>query len=504
MKIRYLAVFLMLLFLGECTRPGKQAKTASPVVRQPAVAGAFYPSKPEDLRAMVRGFLDRAKKTSVEGDIIGLLVPHAGYIYSGLTAAHSYKVIGQTHWDTVIIIGTSHRPGPGVLRGGFGLIPSGSFVTPLGSVPIDADTAGAILAGGGGFTEDAESHLTEHSIETQLPFLQVVLGDFTFVPIVVGMADYASLEKGVQVLSRVLAGKKALLIASSDLSHYPADKDARRVDAEDLSALTSMDPVRFKDTCAHSLHEGVAGLEVAACGEDAVLLTLMTAIKLGATRAALLSYADSHDSGGEAQRVVGYGAVAFYRTRSGAADLISPGGRKALLTLSRRTLVSLLTQRRAAAGEEPGPGSDEELARPLGAFVTLKKRGDLRGCIGNIVGGKPLYESVRDMTAAAATQDPRFPPVAAGEIKDITIEISVLSPLRKIGNAGEITMGTHGVVIQNGLRTGVFLPQVATETGWNREEFLNELCTQKAGLPSGCWKDKSTEVYVFTAQVFSE
>jgi len=509
MRRRIIIPVIIITLLASATIGGCRGciKTKEATVRKPAVAGSFYPADPDELRKMIQGFLSAAKKPEPEGDLIALLAPHAGYMYSGLAAAHSYKMLEGTNWDTVVIIGASHRPSPYVMKGWFTIVPKGSFETPLGMVGIDSRIARDILEGGAMFTADAASHHLEHSIEVQLPFLQVVLKEFKLVPILVGRAEYSDIEEGAMVIARALKGKKALLIASSDLSHYPADDAARKSDTGVLDALSSLDPARFKERCSLAVKKGIPGLEVAACGEDAILLTLLTSIALGSNRAGILFYANSHDAGGAPDAVVGYGAMAFYRGRpkrtgqEEALEPISPKGQKMLLSLARETIKSFLTHKKVPALKEY---EEEELNRPLGVFVTLREAGSLRGCIGNIVGGQPLYESVRDMAVAAATQDPRFPPVAASELKDISIEISVLSPIRRIGDVKEIVLGKHGVIIRKGVRSGLFLPQVADETGWDLQRFLNEICTQKAGLSTECWKDKEAEVSVFTVQVFEE
>ncbi len=490
------------LVLTGCTKPAGRDVPVPGTIRAPAVAGSFYPADPERLRAMVRGFLEKAKKTALEGDLVALLVPHAGYEYSGLVAAHAYALLQGTRWDTVVIIGTSHRPAPPVIRGGVSVITAGSFATPLGRVRIDSATAGALLRAGAPFTEDAASQALEHSVETQLPFLQTVLGDFLFVPIVVGRTSESDLEAGAAALASALAGRKALLIASSDLSHYPSDRDARRVDADTLAALASLDPSRFRGACSLAMTRGTPGLEVPACGEDAILLTLRTAVRLGAAAATRLAYADSRDAGGPPESVVGYGAMAFTRGpgRSSSGERISPSGGRTLLALARRTLTAHLSP----GAPRPSISADPELLKPQGAFVTLRKAGVLRGCVGTLVPDRSLVETVKEMTIAAASLDSRFPPVTREELGGISIEISVLSPLKRIRSVGEISLGTDGVLIKDGVHTGVFLPQVAGETGWDLPRFLDELCAQKAGLPRGCWKDPRTEIYSFTAQIFEE
>ncbi|PIQ90995.1 MAG: AMMECR1 domain-containing protein, partial [Candidatus Omnitrophica bacterium CG11_big_fil_rev_8_21_14_0_20_41_12] len=148
--------------------------------------------------------------------------------------------------------------------------------------------------------------------------------------------------------------------------------------------------------------------------------------------------------------------------------------------------------------------TDPVLNQKMGAFVTLNKHGQLRGCIGNLVGSQPIYSTVLDMAIQASVGDPRFPKLSLSELEDVEIEISVLSPLERINSAEKIELGKHGVLVKKGFNSGVFLPQVATETGWSKEEFLNRLCSDKAGLPENAWKDKNTELYIFNAEVFSE
>jgi len=171
-----------------------------------------------------------------------------------------------------------------------------------------------------------------------------------------------------------------------------------------------------------------------------------------------------------------------------------------LLNIARETLVSYLSGRELPPIEE----NDPVLQERRGVFVTLKKNGELRGCIGYIEGIEPLANAVRDMAIQSATSDPRFPPVNYKDLKDIKIEISVLTPLKKIKDTGEIVLGRDGVIVKKGYRQGVFLPQVAEETGWSKEEFLSNLCMYKAGLPPDAWKKGDIEIYIFQAEVFSE
>ena len=181
-------------------------------------------------------------------------------------------------------------------------------------------------------------------------------------------------------------------------------------------------------------------------------------------------------------------------------SLLNQAQKRRLLEIARKTLEDYLGKGEAEKIKEDDPALNEE----MGAFVTLHKSGELRGCIGSMIGKGPLYLTIQNMAIAAATQDPRFPSVTKGELKDIDIEISVLSPMKKIDDPSKITMGKHGVLIQSGFRSGVFLPQVATETGWDRDTFMNNLCAHKAGLPADAWKKGKCEIFIFTAEVFGE
>lgn len=173
--------------------------------------------------------------------------------------------------------------------------------------------------------------------------------------------------------------------------------------------------------------------------------------------------------------------------------------KKALLAIARKTIDARLTGR-------PMPEFQlvsEVLKEKKGAFVTLKKHDHLRGCIGYIEARKPLYRTVREMALAAAFDDPRFPPLKTDELKNVTIEISILSPLKEVKDIGEITVGVHGLYITKGFHSGLLLPQVATEYGWDRLTFLQETC-YKAGLQRDAWKEKDAIVYIFSAEVIGE
>jgi AmmeMemoRadiSam system protein B/AmmeMemoRadiSam system protein A len=474
-------LFVLVLFLSACcpapTPPTSATSFPSSTVlpgqvRRSVVAGSWYPGDPDELTRMVDGML--AAVEPVDGEPIGLIVPHAGYAYSGQVAAYGFKQLEGVAYDVAVIIAADHQP---PLSNPISVWAGGGFETPLGVVPVDVGLAQALIAADPRITFDPAAHEGEHMIEIELPFLQRVCPGCRIVPVLMGNAEEETVEALAGALLKVLPGKRAVVIASSDLSHYPAYEDALTVDGTTLGAIETFDPAQVRAAVAASMAKRVPNLATCACGEGAILVTMRVAAGLGA------------------DTVVGYGAVMFWRYES--PDLTESQQEK-LLTLARSTLESYLSDGTIPAHETDDP----VLARRSGAFVTLKEKGELRGCIGHLRADLPLYQAVQQMAVAAATEDPRFPPLTLEELADVTIEISVLSPFRRLTAVEQIEVGTHGLVIVKGGRQGLLLPQVPVEQGWDREEFLDNLCL-KAGLETGCWRENAT-LYTFTAVVFGE
>jgi len=456
-------------------------------VMKPVVAGSFYPAEPLILAGRIDGYLKQAAPPKIDGDIIALNCPHAGYEYSGPVAAYGYKLISDKKFDTVVIIGLSHH----LAFDGVSILESDFYETPLGKVPIDAEFTKRLMKSGKGTVYfEPRAFEDEHSMEVQIPFLQRSLKDFKIVPLVMGKPDYSTCKKLAQALVRTIndSNERVLIVASTDLSHRLAYRDAIAKDQVTLSEIMRFDAERF----AVKVSEGECEL----CGSGPVLSALFAGGELGANRVKVLKYANSGDTAGDKSRVVGYGSIAIYREED---DMLNAAQKKRLIEIARQTMEAYIKDGNITEFKEEDPA----LLRVQGAFVTLHKSGELRGCIGNIIGQEPLYLTVRDMAVESSTRDPRFPPVTASELKDIKIEISVLSEPKAVVKVDEITMGTHGVILKQGFRSAVYLPQVATETGWARDEFLSNLC-RKAGLPPNAWKDKNTELLTFTAQVFNE
>lgn len=505
-----LSVIAVLSLAFTFSLPGtkKGPKGAVPV-RKAAVAGGFYPGNKADLEKLVDALLAQAGPPAIKEPLRAIMVPHAGYVFSGPIAAYAYKELEGRDVRTVVLIGNSHRHN----FAGIALYAKGAFETPLGLVSVDEAFAAKLLAADPAIQDRPEIHEDDHVLEVLLPFLQRVLKDFQIVPVLFG-GDTSELARKFADTLSPLVNDKVLIVASADMSHYPPYAEAVTSDRKILAAIESGKTEALDATLRLLKGEGVPQAETFLCSPSGVRVAMLLAQNAGDAGPVLLKYANSGDSpAGDKSRVVGYGALAFVAKKNAPAapnapknetseeeNVFSPKEQEELLGIARATVESYVRTGKAPAF---APAS-AALKQPLGTFVTLKKNGQLRGCIGRFDASGPLYKTVQQMAVSAATQDPRFTPVRAGELPQMEYEISVLSPLRKVPNADAIVLGKHGVTISKGFHYGVFLPQVATETGWSKEEFLSELCSQKAGLPRDCWEDPKTTLQIFTANVFSE
>jgi AmmeMemoRadiSam system protein B/AmmeMemoRadiSam system protein A len=494
-------------FGAGCRAPAVAAEEQAGV-REPAVAGQFYPEERARLAAAVDGFMEDA--VAADGNRpIAIVVPHAGYVYSGQVAADGWRQAAAQAYDTIVLLGTNHTSGD--LRR-VSVFPGSGLRTPLGVAPIDQALTAALLKDADTTVADASAHLREHSIEVHVPFVQRLFPKATVVAAIVPGGEGGLPARFGRTLGRVLANRRALIVASSDLSHYPSAGDAVAVDRRTLEAMATLDVGRFRAAADGQLTRGVKELVTCACGEAPVAAAMTAAVLLGATRGRVVSYANSGDLPvGEPDRVVGYGAVAFSAGPAGvdtsalvrpspspAQDLLPAGDRAVLLGLARRTITRYLQSGMLPLGRPLSAGVE----RSQGVFVTLRKKGELRGCIGQMTPSGPLRRLVGTMAYAAAFEDPRFSKVQAGEMKDIEIEISLLTPFREVPSASAILPGRDGVLLQKGRASAVFLPQVATEEGWGRDELLDNLCV-KAGLARGCWQS-GAKLSTFQAEIFKE
>lgn len=454
-------------------------------------AGTWYPGSEQELKNAIKDYLDGARARD-HGQVRALIAPHAGYVYSGPVAGFSYRAVINKEYDLVIVIGPSHRHG----FEGASVDMAAGRRTPLGNVPFDLDRAKKLRKECRVVTYDAMAHSQEHSTEIQMPFLQVVLKKFKALEIVMGTQDWetcAALADGIVAIAR---GQKVLVVASSDLSHYHRQAEAEALDKHVIKAVRDFDPGLLSRELSEDSCE--------ACGGGPIITAMLAAKKMGADGAEILAYATSAETSGDRTQVVGYLAACLYEKGAGAdsekvgVELGFTEEEKAQLKkIATRTIEAVVRSKDVPEFE----AFTGRLNEPFGVFVTITKAGNLRGCIGHIVADQPLYRITSEMAKAAAQCDPRFDPLTVEELDEIEIEISVLTPFEPVTDFKEIVIGRDGLIVRRGYCTGLLLPQVATDYGWTVEEFLEHTCN-KAGLPKKAYREKGTEIFKFSAQVF--
>jgi AmmeMemoRadiSam system protein B/AmmeMemoRadiSam system protein A len=474
---------------------------AKETVQQPVVAGMFYPGDKATLKMMVERDLKAAPVKKLKGHLVALIAPHAGYRYSGKVAGYAFKQLENRKYKTVVVIAPSHRM---PLRGA-ALSTRDVYRTPLGDIPIAKDVVKRMIKKYAWAEDDQRPFKMEHSLEVELPFLQVMLKDFKVVPIIVGTHDKAILNSIAQSIHEELPGDDVLVVASTDLSHYKPYDEAVKVDKKTLGYIERGD-------CEAFLAAEKTG-KVLACGAGPTYIAMKIWKLKGGGDIEVLQYLNSGDTAGDKSKVVGYAAIALltkgstrYEVRGAEYEKQTPPNSEFTLTESEKeTLLKLAhdTVMAHVSGKKLPPiKTDNPKFKANGAtFVTLRKDGHLRGCIGHIIAREPLIENVRNMAIQASSHDPRFPPVRKDELKDIDVEVSVLTPPQPLLNPLEVRVGTDGLIIQRGFNRGVLLPQVPTEQGWNKDQYLRGIC-RKAGMEPTCWKD--AKLKKFQAIVFGE
>ncbi len=498
-KVYWLVALLIAIMAIAAVRHVRAADAQS--VRQAGVAGGFYPADPKTLAAMIDDMLAHASPPPINDPILAVVAPHAGYQFSGPVAAYTYAALKGRKFSRVVVIAPSHYEAfdfTSVYEGD-------AYATPLGTVPVDKAFAKQLVQMSPTIKFSSQGHVptekgAEHALEVELPWLQRVLGDFELVPVVMGDQSYESSRALGVALAKLIQGKDkdkdTLIVASSDLSHYHPYDEAVKIDHKTLTALQAWDYFSMSRNFEARIWE--------ACGGAPIVAAMIAAERMGANQAVVLKYANSGDTTGDHSRVVGYSADVFLKVPSGKTvepQFSLTGHEKSeLLALARKSVEYAVREKKPY---EPTASASEVLNEERGAFVTLRKSGELRGCIGYTSAVKPLYMTVRDTATFAALQDPRFPPVSASELSQIDYEVSVLSPLRRVLDVRQIKVGQHGLLMKNGAYEGILLPQVPVDEKWDRKTFLEETCA-KAGMPSGCWKDENTDIFMFTAVVFGE
>ena len=448
-------------------------------IKAPAVAGAFYPADAVALRQTVDRTLSAVHPAKGELRPFAVIVPHAGYEYSAAVAAEGFARLKGQPVSKVILVGPSHH----VPLNGVALYPGDGMRTPLGVVPVAVKVVRQMAHDAEQVRLDAAPFAREHSLEVQLPFIQRAFGTATpVVPILVGSPTRESLAAVTRDVGRILReDPHALLVISTDLSHYHDQTTARKMDNRMIDAVERLSTRDLERLSQHGQGE--------MCGVWPAVYGIAAARAAGGSRSVLYRAATSGDVTGDRKRVVGYAAMGIERRRMTRAQ------KQQLLELARRTIGN-----RVRGENLPDSATREPIFRTDGAaFVTLNGPGGrLRGCIGTIIPNSSLYESVIRNAATTASGDPRFKPVAREELAGLSVEVSVLSPLTPISDPAGIVIGRDGVYLEKGGQSAVFLPQVPVEAKWDLPTYLAQLAV-KAGLPPDGWR--GARLSVFTAEV---
>ncbi|MFC1744848.1 AmmeMemoRadiSam system protein B [Candidatus Riflebacteria bacterium] len=485
-------------------------------VKDPLLAGSWYSANAKKLTRNIELYLKRCGDLKSPIIPVGLISPHAGHVYSGQAAAYAYKCLSGKDIKQVIVLGVCH----GYPLQGASILKAKAFRTPLGDIPIDRHACKKLLENEL-FQTSKAAFAREHSIEIQLPFLQVVLKKgYRIVPILLGHLSGEDYQKMGAAIKKIMHDK-SVVVASSDFTHFgsrfgynPFSSDLpENIRNLDMGAIN---PILKRDFPTYQKY--LQKTRATICGR--VPIGLLLQIVAEKVRGKLLRYYRSADLTGEWNGSVSYASIVFYADEAGDEKdsgsflfknsekeimenkKLSLKEQKQLLQLARTTLKSYVKAKKA-----PDPATlemkvSDALKRKYGLFVTLNMHKRLRGCIGIIKGVDPLYKAVIRSTINSSSFDHRFSPVTPAELNDIHIEISVLTPLQPVRDPYDIVIGWDGIVLTKNDRQALFLPQVAINYSWGLEETLQHLC-RKAGLANDAWKE-GAQFQVFQAQIFSE
>ena len=506
-------VFLYKMYISEAPPTGEiiQLKKEEPtelpkVVLRSSLAGTWYSDDAEALREQIESFFQKAQVKPIN-DVIALILPHAGYQYSGQTAVCGLKTTNKKY-ERVIIIGPSHRiPMEDILS-----VPRVThYETPLGQIPLDVEFINKLLKYSI-FQNVPQAHQYEHSVQIELPLLQYGQKDFKLVPIVVGSCSLQTIDKAGNILSSLIDAE-TMIIISSDFVHFGSNYGYAPFKENIPEQIKELDMGAYKyiaglDAKGFLEYKYNTGATICGYVPIAILLSMLNE----PAKAELIKYATSGELTNDFTNSVSYLSIAFSGSWQNNPEIkpqannpeleLTEDDKKQLLALARKTIVSALRTQRIPQASELGVSISDAMKCPRAAFVTLKKHSQLRGCIGDIFPQRPLYKSVIRNAINACVNDRRFLPVTEEECNDITIEISALTAPEPVASADEIRIGIDGVVLSKNGRSAVFLPQVAPEQGWDVEQMLTQL-SLKARLPADAWKE-GTSFLVFQADVFGE
>jgi len=466
-----------------------------PLIRRPVVAGRFYDGNSVSLDRQVRKMINNADLSDEEDQVLALIVPHAGYVFSGEVAAAGYKQLTAKHKiENVFLIGSSHR----IAFEGASVYEKGYYQTPLGKIAVNGEITRRLINECELITFKEEAHVTEHSLEVQLPFLQVQLGsDFKIIPLIMGTHDIKEC-RGIANVLRPYFQPGNLFVISTDFSHYPGYDDAVMVDHQTAEVILQNSSQLLFNRLQELKHSGKEGLVTGLCGWTSVMTLLYLTEKRSAVNFEHLLYRNSGDiSHGDKHGVVGYHAIAVRNSQSDSFQLTKED-EESILCLVKNELLGFFGGEKEVINEALLVFQQTQ----AGAFVSIYNENKLRGCLGRFGSSLTLGQVVKEMTLAAATRDQRFDPIKKEELLNLRYEISILTPRRKIKSIDEIVLGRHGIYIEKDEYHGVFLPQVAVKTGWTLEEYLGHCSKDKAHMGWDGWRE--ADIFVFEAIIISD
>jgi len=490
----------------EAAVPKKEetVERAKVVLRSQLSERGWYPGDANELSRQIEDFYEKADVKPIE-DVIALILPHAGYQFSGQTAVFAMKACDKAY-KRIVLIGPSHYLAMEQMLS----VPRVThYETPLGQIPLDVEFINKLLKFDV-FQNVPHAHQFEHSVQIELPLLQYCQKNFKLVPIVAGSCSQKTISEVSDIL-KSLIGRETLVIASSDFTHYgpnygyvPFKEDIpeqlKKLDMGAYDCIAKLDSEGF---LAYKQRTGAT-----ICGYVPIAILISMLDK--PAKAELMKYATSGELTGDFTNSVSYLSIAFSGKWGNRPEVepkannreLTDEDEEELLTLAHKTIVYALRYQKVPEVDELGITVSEAMRNPRAAFVTLKENHQLRGCIGNIFPQGPLYKSVINNAVNAAFNDRRFVPLSAAEVNDITIEISALTVPKPVDSSSEIRVGIDGVVLNKSGHSAVFLPQVAPEQGWDVSQMLTQL-SLKAGLPPDAWKEGASFL-VFQADVFGE
>ncbi len=502
--VRLCFLVITILYLGGENSLSQDALSEDHISYRPAtVAGKFYHSNIDSLNAEIERYLElnTPPKISLQNKILGIVVPHAGYVYSGFVAGKMYRELVGRDIKTVIIISPSHQ----IYFNYSAVYPGDAYVTPLGPCKVDTELSKLIASQHPNVKFSMEGHswrnvTPEHSIEVQIPFIQKVLPSARIVPIVMGSQDEQIVHSLSYAIIKALTSANrendVLLIASSDLSHYHGYKRAYSIDSKFLQTFSKFD--YFK------LNAELHSRDVEACGGGPIITVMTVCEFIGANKSISMFYATSGDSPyapKNKEQVVGYFCGALVSVPNYKPPLLP-----VLTELDKEEITKVVKEvvEKTIKNEKLDTIEYQLIPKSLSeeypVFITIEAEGELRACMGHTLATKPLYFEIQDVARLSATHDTRFEPISPNELPKLNYSITILSKFIKIFDFSKIQVGKHGLYIRYRNRSGILLPQVASERNWDVKTFLEHLCL-KAGLPQNTYLDPDAEIFAFEALI---